>query len=81
MTRRDSGRTLRRLMSPTTDDAERRLSQAGAFVVQFLAGSDVGGGNVGGRVEHVASGRSLRFASIDELLRFFGDVLSAVKVS
>jgi hypothetical protein len=48
----------------------------GAFVVQFLAGSDLGAGSVGGRVEHVASGRTARFASVDELLRFFSDLLA-----
>jgi hypothetical protein len=48
----------------------------GAFVVQFLAGSDLGAGSVGGRVEHVASGRTARFACVDELLRFFSDLLA-----
>ena len=56
-------------------DSERRLSADGAFVVQFLTGTDLDAGAVSGRVEHVASGRTARFASIDELLRFFHDVL------
>lgn len=65
-------------MSSTARDSERRLSQDGAFVVQFLAGSDLGAGSVGGRVEHVASGRNARFASLDELLRFVGDILAGL---
>jgi hypothetical protein len=56
--------------------AEKRLSSQAAFVVQFVAGSDIRRGAVGGRVEHVATGRSARFASVDELLQFLGDVLA-----
>ena len=55
---------------------EQRLSPQAAFVVQFIVGSDLHGGTVGGRVEHVASGRSARFASVEGLLRFFGDMLA-----
>jgi hypothetical protein len=62
-------------MSSTARNGERRLSHDGAFVVQFLAGSDLTG-SVGGRVEHVASGRSTHFASVDDLLHFIGDVLT-----
>jgi len=64
-------------MSPTIEP-ERRLTAEGAFVVQFLAGSHLDAGAVGGRVEHVASGRNAHFASVDELLRFFRDVLEGV---
>jgi hypothetical protein len=55
---------------------EQRLSPRAAFVVQFVTGSDLHGGAVGGRVEHVASGRHARFGSVEELLRFLGDVLA-----
>ena len=55
---------------------EQRLSAQAAFVVQFVTGSDVRAGTVGGRVEHVASGRNKRFESIDELLSFLADVLA-----
>ena len=54
---------------------EKRLSPQAAFVVQFVAGSDLRGGEVGGRVEHVASGRSARFESVDDLLRFLEQAL------
>ena len=65
-------------MSATAADSERRLNANSAFVVQFLAGSDLDAGAVGGRVEHVASGRTARFASVEELLRFFHDVLGGL---
>jgi len=64
-------------MGTSIPDPERRLSVDGAFVVQFHVGSDLGAGTVGGRVEHVASGRTTRFASVDELVRFFSDQLAA----
>lgn len=41
-----------------------------AFVVQLGSEADVGGGPVVGRAEHLASGKSLRFRSWDELLAF-----------
>jgi hypothetical protein len=41
-----------------------------AFVVQFGVDADVAAGPVVGRAEHLASGRSARFASWEELLRF-----------
>ncbi len=57
-------------------EAGNRLSPQAAFVVQFVAGSDLRSGAVSGRVEHVASGRNTRFASVDELMRFIGDMLA-----
>ena len=44
------------------------LLHAGAFVLQFRAGSDLEAGRVAGRVEHVASGQTERFESLEELL-------------
>lgn len=44
------------------------LHRAGAFVVQFRAGSDFESGRIEGRVEHVASGRIARFDSVAALL-------------
>lgn len=41
-----------------------------AFVIQLGRDADPGAGAVVGRAEHLASGRSLRFASWDELLAF-----------
>jgi len=45
-----------------------RMQHAGAFVVQFRAGTDFDAGRVEGRVEHVATGRMARFESLQELL-------------
>lgn len=67
-------------MSPKPpSSAERRLTPDGAFVVQFEAGTDLGAGSVGGRVEHVQTGRAAQFASLDELLGFVGTVLAQVE--
>jgi hypothetical protein len=46
-----------------------------AFVEQFRAGTDVRAARVEGRVEHIASYRSARFHSVDELLAFVAGVL------
>ena len=47
-----------------------------AFVVQFSLETSLGDGRLGGRVEHVHSGRSARFEALDQLLAFVGQVLS-----
>jgi len=41
-----------------------------AFVIQLGRDADPGGGAVAGRAEHIASGRSVRFRSWDELIAF-----------
>jgi hypothetical protein len=56
-----------------------RLTPDGAFVVQFETGSDLAGGSVGGRVEHIQSGRAAQFHSLDELLRFVGTMLARIQ--
>lgn len=45
----------------------RGSQHADAFVVQFRNGSNHGAGQLSGRVEHVASGRTATFETIDEL--------------
>jgi hypothetical protein len=45
-----------------------QLPTALAFVVQLAAGSDIDGGHLLGRVEHVRSGRRVAFASAGELI-------------
>ena len=47
-----------------------------AFVVQFSSATSLADGRLGGRVEHVHSGRSAHFESLDQLLAFVGRVLS-----
>jgi hypothetical protein len=49
----------------------------GAFVLQLGPGTDVRAGRLEGRLEHVASTRSARFASLDELLAALADMLAA----
>ena len=55
------------------------LSVHHAFVVHFRVNSEVAQGRVSGRVEHVASGQSTHFASLEELLAFMARVLATVR--
>jgi hypothetical protein len=54
---------------------ELSLPQRLAFVVQLSAADVTGGGRFAGRVSHVVSARSTRFASVDECLAFIARVL------
>jgi len=49
----------------------------GAFVLQLGPGTDLAAGRLEGRLEHVASTRSARFSSVDELLAALRDMLAA----
>ena len=53
----------------------------GAFVIQFRPESDLEVERFEGRVEHVASHRSMRFHTLEELLRFISDVLNEARKS
>ena len=62
------------------DKAEHApLSVHCAFVVHFRVNSDVTQGRLAGRVEHVVSGQSAHFASLEELLAFIARVLATVR--
>jgi hypothetical protein len=50
-----------------------------AFVVQFYAETQVETGHLVGRVEHVVSGQSIRFQSLEALLAFLARVLRQVQ--
>jgi len=50
-----------------------------AFVIQFRADTKIDAGQIAGRVEHVASCRSTRFETLDELFQFIERVLSELK--
>ena len=50
-----------------------------AFVVHFRVSSDVAHGQVAGRVEHVVSGQSTHFDSLEELLTFIARMLTQQK--
>jgi hypothetical protein len=61
-------------------DAKRApLSVHHVFAVHFRVNSEVAQGPVTGRVEHVASGQSTHFASLEERLAFIGRVLATVR--
>lgn len=51
----------------------------GAFVIQFRPESHVEVGHFEGRVEHVASHRSIRFHTLEELLSFIAKVLNEAR--
>ncbi len=58
---------------------EPLLSPRRAFVVQFREEADVGRTRFRGRVEHLVSGRAMRFHSPEELLAFLAEVLSTIR--
>ena len=53
-----------------------RLPHKTAFVVRFDATSDIESGVIEGKVEHIASFKTERFQSLEELLTFIGLMLS-----
>ena len=55
------------------------LSVHRAFVVHFRTSSNVARGPIEGRVEHVVSGQSTHFDSLEELLAFVARVLAQQK--
>jgi hypothetical protein len=61
---------------PQQQTGKAPLSVHRAFVVHFRVSSDVTRGQVAGRVEHVVSGQSTHFDSLEELLAFVAQVLT-----
>jgi len=55
------------------------LSVHWAFVVHFRLSTDIAQGRIAGRVEHVVSGQSTHFDSLEELLAFMARVLASVR--
>ena len=49
-----------------------------AFVVQFAAETEAGQGRFVGRVEHVVSGHAQRFHTLEELLAWLTQMLTAL---
>ena len=49
-----------------------------AFVVQFAADAGLHGASCWGRIEHLISGRRLRFNSADELVDALGRLLDEI---
>lgn len=56
--------------------SERALPVGSAFVLHFESETDPIAGRFVGRVEHVASGRSMRFAATEEAFAFIAWVLT-----
>ena len=69
----------RQCMAAVTPEAERLLSPARAFVVQFREETGATPRRFTGRVEHMTSGHAARFHSPKELLAFFAQVLSTTR--
>jgi hypothetical protein len=61
--------------SPNATQSRERFPPDRAFVVQ-LSAAEQAGRPQSGRVEHVVSGRSARFDSLERLSEFFGEVLA-----
>jgi hypothetical protein len=61
------------------DETQSALPVTWAFVVHLRPTSRPEEGQVAGRVEHVASGRSERFGSLTELLAILGAMLRALE--
>jgi len=59
--------------------AKAPLSVHWAFVVHFRLSTDIAQGQIAGRVEHVVSGQSTHFDSLEELLAFIGRVLANMR--
>ena len=55
------------------------LSVHWAFVVHLRTSADITRGQIAGRVEHVVSGQSIHFNSLEELLAFMAQVLATVR--
>ena len=58
-------------------EADYRLPVRRAFVVQFSAETEVGQGRFVGRVEHIVSGQAMHFQTLEDLLAFFVQLLTA----
>ncbi len=62
-------------------EAERPLSPARAFVVQFREDTDGAATRFTGRAEHMVTGHAARFESPEDLLAFFARVLGALRAN
>ncbi len=62
---------------PSPNDHPMRLSVHRAFVIQFDATAAVERGEVVGRVEHVVSGHTMHFQSLETLMAFMAQILRA----
>ena len=63
---------------PTRPAAALLPARDAAFVVHLATDPDAPAGQARGRVEHVSTGRTARFESADELVRFMRETLAAI---
>jgi hypothetical protein len=49
-----------------------------AFVIQFRPETDIEGGRLEGRVEHIPTCKATRFHSLDEMLAFVASMLTEI---
>jgi len=63
---------------PQTNKTGPPLPTQFAFVVQCAAETEVGQGRFVGRVEHVVSGQAQRFHTLEELLAWLTQMLTAL---
>ena len=61
---------------PQQQTGKAPLSVRRAFVVHFRLSTNITQGRVEGRVEHVVSGQTAHFASLEEQLAFVARVLT-----
>ena len=64
---------------PQQQTEKAPLSVHWAFVVHFRLSTNIAQGRIEGRVEHVVSGQTVHFASLEELLAFVARVLTQHK--
>jgi len=64
---------------PQQQAGKAPLSVHWAFVVHFRLSTNIAQGQIEGRVEHVVSGQSTHFDSLEELLAFIARVLATVR--
>ena len=71
------------MTSLTSPSILRRVVDAwqhsGSFVIRFSPATNLPAGLVSGRAEHVATGKTIRFASMGELVNFMNTVLGEVR--
>ena len=65
-------------MTPPSLATNKPLPVQRAFVVQLYATAAVAQGQLAGRVEHVLSGQSTHFHTLEELQAFMARVLAAL---
>ncbi len=60
----------------SSQDGDPSLPADQAFVVRFRGGADPTSGDVSGKIEHVRSGRGIRFGSYGDMLDFIRRILA-----